>query len=99
VSERDPFWAAKQAKKTLAPEKPHYKDIIMPKDTSASIFIAGFSLAFGFAMVWHIWWLAAIGLVGVVLSIIIRTLSDDTEYRVTAAEVARIEAEAAEQYA
>lgn len=90
VQERDPWWATKQAK--AAPAKPQYADIVMPKNTGASVVIAAFAFAFGFAMIWHIWWLAVVGLLGVMLSIIIRVSHDDTEYTVSAAEVAKLEA-------
>jgi len=90
VSERDPFWVAKQAKGK--PGKPTYEDIVMPQNTGASIIIAAFALAFGFAMIWHIWWLAIVGLLGVILTLIIRATSDETEYTLTAAEIAKLEA-------
>ena len=99
VNSRDPFWAVKQAKSAAA--KPKYKDIVMPKNTSVSIFIAGFALLFGFGAIWHIWWLSAVSLLGVITSIIVRVSQDETEYIVPAAEIKKIEAEMAarEQYA
>ena len=75
------------------PEKPHYDDIHMPKNTATGFIIAVFSAAFGFAMVWHITWLIAAGLIGIVATIIRRTFDFDTDYYVKAAEVERIEAE------
>ncbi len=35
-----------------------FKPIHMPKNTAVGIILAGFATAFGFAMIWHIWWLA-----------------------------------------
>jgi cytochrome o ubiquinol oxidase subunit 1 len=64
-----------------------FEDITMPKNTGAGIFIAGFALAFGFAVIWHIWWLAVLGLLGIFLSILVRTFTEDTEYVLAAAEV------------
>ena len=97
VSQRDPFWATKQATagKSAAAEKPHYQDIVMPNNTGASLIIAAFALVFGFAMIWHIWWLVVVGFLGVVISLITRVLQDDTEYVISAAEVTKIEAEIA----
>ena len=91
VSERDPFWVAKQRQTNTAPQ-PQYVGIHMPKDTPMGIYIALFSLLFGFAMVWHIVWLGLFGIVGVIICVITRSLDDNLEYLVPASEVARIEA-------
>lgn len=70
-----------------------YTDITMPRNTSAGFFIGFFSFFFGFAAVWHIWWLAVLGVLGVMLTAIIYSFLDDTEYVIPAAEVERIEKE------
>ena len=90
VSDRDAFWAAKQANKK--PEKPHYEDIHMPKNSAMGMYIAGCSFLFGFAVIWHILWLAPVGLLGVIACVIIRVSNDDTSYYLPATEVASIEA-------
>lgn len=89
VSERDPFWEMKQ--RNESPSKPEYEDIIIAKNTSVPIVIAGFALAFGFAMVWHIWWLVIVGFIGIVLTIIIRISDDHTDYILKAEEVEKLE--------
>ena len=89
VSDRDPFWAAKQANQK--PDQPHYTDIHMPKNTPIGMYIAGFSFLFGFAIIWHILWLAPVGLLGVIVCVIRRVSDDDTGYYLSAAEVAKIE--------
>src|SRR3712207_7770595 len=38
----------------------------MPKSTGMGLYISGFVLLFGFSLVWHIWWLAAVGLLGAI---------------------------------
>jgi cytochrome o ubiquinol oxidase subunit 1 len=54
--------------------------------------IAAFAFLFGFSVVWHIWWLAVLAFLGVIASIIIRSTNEDTEYTITADEVAKMEA-------
>jgi cytochrome o ubiquinol oxidase subunit I len=88
IHERDAFWVMKQLNGTRAK---HYEDILLPKNTGAGVWIAGFAFVFGFAMIWHIWWLAVVGLLGVVATIIIRASDDETEYVLTAKEVERHE--------
>ncbi|HEX7633266.1 MAG TPA: cytochrome o ubiquinol oxidase subunit I [Candidatus Saccharimonadales bacterium] len=90
VSERDQFWADKQSGK--AGKKPHYEDILMPKNSGMGLLIAGFAFLFGFAVIWHILWLGVVGLLGVITSVIIRTTSDaESEYVIPAREVEQIE--------
>ena len=97
VEGRDAFWAMKQAEATKDP-KPHYTDILVPKNSPMGLIIASFAFAFGFAMIWHIYWLGAIGLIGIITSVIIRTSDDHSEYVVTAARVEKIETAAGERY-
>jgi len=90
VTERDAFWAMKHDKTPAA--KPHYQPIRMPKNTGAGVFVGGFACLFGFSFIWHIWWGAVVGLVGVIVTLIVRLQSDDTEYTVSVAEIEKIEA-------
>jgi cytochrome o ubiquinol oxidase subunit 1 len=92
ITDRDAFWEMKQS--PTIPGKIRYEDIKMPKNSSAGIIIAGFAFVLGFAIIWHIWWLAIIGLIGAITTGIIRTNNEDSEYTITAAEVERIETEA-----
>lgn len=85
-SQRDAFWEMKRSR-SYTDEKPKYEDIAMPKNTSAGIIIAGFGFAVCFALVWHIWWLAAVGLLGIIISVIARSLNEDTEHVITAEQL------------
>jgi cytochrome o ubiquinol oxidase subunit 1 len=102
VSSRDPFWEQKQAlERGEKPEKLVYKDIVLPKSSGMGIIIAGFAFLVGFGLIWHMWWLAVVGLVGVVICVIIRTSNDDTDYTITAAQIKRLDHQAhvrGEQY-
>jgi cytochrome o ubiquinol oxidase subunit 1 len=91
VSERDAFWAEKQSKDTNI-NRAKYEDIILPKNTPFPLIIAGFAFLTGFCIIWHIYWLALIGLLGVITSIIIRTSDENTEYVITAEQVKKMEA-------
>jgi cytochrome o ubiquinol oxidase subunit 1 len=82
VTERDAFWLSKHSIETAEPIE--YKDIIMPKNTPVGMYVAGFAFLFGFAAVWHIWWLFIVALLGGILTIIIRTNDEDSEYVVPA---------------
>jgi len=91
VHDRDAFWAIKHARKPIPKE---YEDIQMPKNTPFGMFIAAGAFVFGFATIWHVWWLAGLALVGVIVCLIIRLTEDRTEYTISAAEVKKMEARA-----
>ncbi|MET3722947.1 cytochrome o ubiquinol oxidase subunit I [Sphingomonas trueperi] len=68
-----------------------YLPIHMPKNTWAGIVLAGFSLAFGFAMIWYIWWLAAASFLGLLVTAIAHTFNYDRDFYITAEEVTETE--------
>lgn len=88
VHGRDPFWTTKHTKK----EKLAYEPIRLPKNTPLAMFIAAGSFLFGFALIWHVWWLAGLGLLVVIATVIVRSNAEETEYTVSAGEVAKREA-------
>ena len=47
----------------------------------------------GFALIWHIWWLAAASFLGAYATFVVFAWRDRTEYRIPAEEVARIDRE------
>ncbi|MEO7775081.1 MAG: cytochrome o ubiquinol oxidase subunit I [Steroidobacteraceae bacterium] len=67
--------------------------IHMPRNTGAGVFLSGLALVLGFAMIWHIWWLALVTLVGLFVVAIAHTFNYDRDYFVTPDEVARTESE------
>jgi cytochrome o ubiquinol oxidase subunit I len=68
-----------------------YKAIHMPKNTPAGILLSGMSLVFGLAMIWYIWWLAALSFVAIVVYTIIHTFNYNRDYYISAEEVTRTE--------
>ncbi|PIT28449.1 cytochrome o ubiquinol oxidase subunit I [Snodgrassella alvi] len=90
VENRDAFWDEKE--KGIAYKKPaKYEEIHMPKNTAAGLVISGFSLIFGFAMIWHIWWMAIVGFAGMIISLIAKSFDQDVDYYVPVAEIEAIE--------
>lgn len=92
VEERDAFWHMKE--QGISERKPaEYQDIHMPKNTAVGFVIGIVSAAFGFALIWHIWWLAIACSVVIFGALVHRTFNDDIDYYVPAAEVERIESQ------
>lgn len=95
VDSRDAWWKTKQKNKERGAntEKRHYEDIHMPRNTGMGFITAGCIFVIGFAMIWHIFWLAIAGLVATIGCVIARALDYDTDYYVKAAEVEKLENE------
>jgi cytochrome o ubiquinol oxidase subunit I len=90
VESRDAFWDEKE--KGIAYKKTaKYEEIHMPKNTAAGLVIGVFSLIFGFAMIWHIWWMAIVGFAGMIISFIAKSFDTDVDYYVPVAEIEAIE--------
>lgn len=91
VNQIDPLWAIKRGE---APEQTkEYEDIYMPINTPLGFYIGVLSLVFGFAMTWHIWWLAIAGFGAIAACVITRLSGEDKHELMTAAQVKEIEAE------
>lgn len=90
VEDRDAFWAMKHSR-APRPEA-EYEPITMPRNTPVGLFIALFAFLASFAIVWHMWWLAIIGTVGAILTIIVRAQAENTTYTLSTATVAKLEA-------
>ncbi|KGM28481.1 cytochrome o ubiquinol oxidase subunit I [Photorhabdus luminescens] len=96
VQTRDAWWDMKE-KGTAYKRPAQYEEIHMPKNAGAGVIIAGFSLLFGFAMIWHIWWLVIASFAGMIITWIAKSFDEDVDYYVPVAEVEQIENQHHEQ--
>ncbi|HEY0293090.1 MAG TPA: cytochrome o ubiquinol oxidase subunit I [Hansschlegelia sp.] len=65
--------------------------IHMPKNTGAGVILAGISVVIGFAMIWHIWWLAGLGFLALLAIAIGHTFNYNRDFHIPADEVVRTE--------
>ena len=89
VTTRDAFWEMKKAKHHEV--TPEYADIWVPKRSGAGAIIGLLSLIFGLAIIWHIIWLVVVSFIAIVVAIIMRVTSDDTEEKISAAAITKRE--------
>ncbi|MDA3920287.1 MAG: cytochrome o ubiquinol oxidase subunit I [Salinisphaera sp.] len=76
----------------IAYDRPEeYHDIEMPRSTPAGLVIGIAAFVFGFAFIWHIWWLVAVAALAMLVTVIWRGCNEDTEFTIPAAEVKRTE--------
>ncbi|MDT8333727.1 cytochrome o ubiquinol oxidase subunit I [Roseomonas gilardii] len=89
IHSHDAWWDMKQR----GHEHPQggYRPIHMPKGTGAGIILAGLSLVFGFAMIWYMWWLAALSFVAILVAAIVHTFNYNRDFYIPADVVARTE--------
>ena len=86
----DAFWKMKVD--GTAYQKPSgYTDIVMPRNSSLGVVAGAFAFVLGFAMIWYIWWLAILSLLVIGIVVVVRSSMDNTDYVITASEVAAIE--------
>jgi cytochrome o ubiquinol oxidase subunit 1 len=90
VNQLDPMWAENPP---VVEEKP-YEAIHMPANTAVPFVMGSLSFLFGFAMTWHIWWLALGTFVGSIILWIGHLCRPAPHIVVSAEEVERTEAAA-----
>jgi cytochrome o ubiquinol oxidase subunit I len=90
VTGRDAYWDMKQrgiAHRTYET----YRPIHMPRNTGTGVIISAFAAALGFALVWHIWWLALISFSAAIAVAITHSFNEDRDYYVRPDEIAHAE--------
>ncbi|HTZ69998.1 MAG TPA: cytochrome o ubiquinol oxidase subunit I [Acetobacteraceae bacterium] len=93
VKGEEPYWGMKQRAREatrLTPE-PEYEPLHMPRNSPTGFVTAFFAVVTGFALIWHIWWLVALGLLGAYATFVVFAWRDESEFVIPAEEVARID--------
>jgi cytochrome o ubiquinol oxidase subunit 1 len=87
----DAFWTMKQ--EGTAPKlEPSYAKIHMPKNTGTGFIIGMMSIGLGFALTWHIWWMAAGAFLAMIGMTIWHSFDEHRDWFVPSETVARTEA-------
>ncbi|MFB0491047.1 cytochrome o ubiquinol oxidase subunit 1 [Methylobacterium sp. OAE515] len=89
VHDSDAWWDMKN--RGFARPMTGYKPIHMPKNTAAGAILAGLNFTFGLAMVWYVWWLAALTFVAIFVVAIAHTFNYNRDYYIPADVVSRTE--------
>ena len=93
VSGEEAYWGIKQQarKQSRLSEEPKYEPIEMPTNTPTGVICAFFATIMGFAMIWHIWWMVGVGIVGAFATFVVFAWRDTVEFEISAESVARID--------
>ncbi len=68
-----------------------FKPIHMPKNTGTGVILAGISVVLAFALIWYIWWLAALSFIAIVAVSIGHTFNYQRDFFIPADAVAATE--------
>lgn len=88
IPSHEPFWDLK--KQGWQPDK-NYKHIEGFKNTGMGIYISIFAFIAGLAIVWHVFWLALLAILGTIICVIILSFDDHLEYEISVEEITKIE--------
>jgi cytochrome o ubiquinol oxidase subunit I len=91
VSERDAFWAMKKraaARQQQSAQLRHYEPIEVPRNSATGFITAFFAVVTGFALIWHIWWMAALGAFGAFVTLLVFAFREEEEFEIPAEEIA-----------
>jgi cytochrome o ubiquinol oxidase subunit 1 len=92
VGGRDAFWSSKQSRRAaqnVPAQAREYKPIEMPKNSATGFVTAFFAVVTGFALIWHIWWMAALGAIGAFATLLVFAFRDEEEIEIPAEQIAQ----------
>jgi cytochrome o ubiquinol oxidase subunit 1 len=91
VTGRDAFWASKRREQDKSGPARAYEPIEMPKNSATGFVSAFFAVVIGFSMIWHIWWLAIVGVLGAFATLLALAFRRHPEFEVPAEKIALFE--------
>jgi cytochrome o ubiquinol oxidase subunit 1 len=94
VTDLEVYWGIKQQARDfghLITPEPQYAAIEVPRNSATGFVTAFFAVITGFSLIWHIWWLVALGLLGAYVTFVVFAWRDVVETEIPAEEVARID--------
>jgi cytochrome o ubiquinol oxidase subunit I len=63
----------------------------MPKNSATGFITAFFAVVTGFALIWHIWWMVGLGLLGAFVTFIAFAFRDQEDIEIPAEQIARFD--------
>jgi cytochrome o ubiquinol oxidase subunit 1 len=91
VSGTDAYWAMKRLARTEGTKEVDYQPIEMPRNSPTGFVCAFFATFMGFALIWHIWWMVIVALIGAYATFVVFAWRDHDEYEIPTEEVARLD--------
>ncbi|AWP22865.1 cytochrome o ubiquinol oxidase subunit I [Acidiferrobacter sp. SPIII_3] len=90
INSRDEWaWRRQNGLVNLRPD--HYEDIHLPNNTFVPILLGALAFGLGFGMVWRMYWLAGLSLLGIVAAVIARSFEGDSGHTIPGARIRELE--------
>jgi cytochrome o ubiquinol oxidase subunit 1 len=93
VTDLDALWNKKQRERAQAQslKERKFEPIEVPKNSATGFVTAFFAVVTGFALIWHIWWMAGAGTLGIFLTMLAFAFREEEEIEIPAEQIARFE--------
>jgi cytochrome o ubiquinol oxidase subunit 1 len=94
LAARDDYWNSKQGAGTThnrPVQASEYQPIEMPKSSPIGFINAFFAVVAGFALIWHIWWMVALGLLGAFLTLLAFAFRNEGEVEIAVEQIVQFE--------
>ena len=93
VRGEEPYWGMKRKaiEAMQLSAEPSYEAIEIPRNSPTGFVTAFFAFILGFGLIWHIWWLVVLALIGAYATFVVFAWRDETESVIPQEEVARID--------
>ncbi len=85
VHDLDAWWDMK--KDGTAHPGTGFRPIHMPKNTGAGVILAGLATVCGMALIWYVWWLAALSFAAIIVTAIAHTFNYNRDFYIPEAEI------------
>ena len=90
INSRDEWaWRRQNGLVNLRPD--HYEDIHLPNNTFVPMLLGALAFGLGFGMVWRMYWLAGLSLLGIVVAVIARSFEPDSGHTIPGVRIREIE--------
>jgi cytochrome o ubiquinol oxidase subunit 1 len=102
AAEIDSYWNRKKrtrAKRDQAARAHEYEPIEMPKNSATGFVTAFFAVVTGFALIWHIWWMVGLGVLGAFVTILAFAFRDEEEIEILPDRMAQFDRDHQEEAA
>jgi cytochrome o ubiquinol oxidase subunit 1 len=94
VAGADIYWNAKrrqQANPNQLAQTREYEAVEMPKNSAIGFINAFFAVVVGFALIWHIWWMAALGVFGAFVAFLVFAFRENEEFEIPIEKIAQFD--------
>jgi cytochrome o ubiquinol oxidase subunit 1 len=94
VTEKDAYWYSKQRARMTRDRlerAPEYRPIEAPRNSPTGFVTAFFAVVTGFALIWHIWWMAVLGVIGAFVTLLVFAFRETEEFEIPAETIAEFD--------